>query len=171
MYIQAILLFITITFGCSNAFCASVFKEPLDFRGIRFDSYYAVVKNMKHVSKIDDVVDVYIKTDEDLTIEGMPIDKILYQTYRGRIYKITVNGSGCSWERIYTLLKRKYGACLSYDENFDNYACIWSGKRIQIELLIDNNNGNGQLIYTYNFTEKEYKRYLENKNKKKVDSF
>mgnify|MGYP000984443712 FL=1 len=171
MNIKIIFILLAVTFVSSNAFCADTFKEPLDFRGIRFDSYYSVIKNIKHYSKVNEVIDIYVKDDEDLIIEHEPLDKILYQTFRGRIYKITVKGSKCSWNRLYTLLKGKYGACQMHDEDFDNYSCIWNGKRIRIELTIDYETNFGSLVYTYNFTEKEYKRYEENKNKKKNDSF
>ena len=71
-------------------------KEPLDFRGIEWDTYYSAIPGMTKQFSRNEKIDVYKKSGDEMSIGTCKLDSLTYEGFSGRIYK--VNMSFTTWK-------------------------------------------------------------------------
>lgn len=164
-------VFFILLLSLSAPCAAQKSSEPLDFRGIEWDTHYSAVKGMQKTGSLNEKIETFTKQNEDMTIGPCDAKSIYYEGYSGRIYKVHLRLSECSTTKVFNMFKQKYGECAKIEDSLDNYICTWDWKRVKIEYSIDIENSYTEVTYTYKITENEYKRYLKEKEAGKKDPY
>ena len=145
--------------------------EPLDFRGIEWDTHYSAVRGMQKTGSKNEKIEVFKKQNEDMTLGPCELKDLHYEGYSGRIYKVLLRLSECPTTKVFNMFKQKYGECTKVEDSLDNFICTWDWKRVKLEYAIDMENSYTEITYTYKLTENEYKRYLKEKEAGKKDPY
>jgi hypothetical protein len=145
--------------------------EPLDFRGIEWDTHYSAIPGMTKQYSKDEKIDVFKKPDDEMSIGNCKLDMLTYEGFSGRIYKVNMNFSTCSASQVFNQFKQKYGECTSIEDSLEHYICTWEWKRIKLVFSIDSATSASEITYTQKMVEREYQTYLKEKRGAKKDQF
>uniref|UniRef100_I2Q6H2 DUF306 domain-containing protein n=1 Tax=Desulfovibrio sp. U5L TaxID=596152 RepID=I2Q6H2_9BACT len=145
--------------------------EPLDFRGIEWDTYYSAIPGMTKKYSKDEKIDVFKKDGDEMTIGNCKLDTLTYEGFNGRIYKANMTFSTCNASSVFNSFKQKYGECTDIEDSLDHYICTWEWKRIKLVFAIDSESSATEITYTQKMVEREYQTYLKEKRGAKKDQF
>lgn len=145
--------------------------EPLDFRGIEWDTHYSAIPGMTKQYSKDEKVDVFKKANDDMAIGSCKLDTLTYEGFSGRIYKVNMTFSTCSASNVFNTFKQKYGECTSIEDSLEHYICTWEWKRIKLVFAIDSETSATEITYMQKMVDREYQTYLKEKRGAKKDQF
>ncbi len=167
---RIVILAASLLFLSSTSF-AQRSTEPLDFRGIEWDTYYSAIPGMKKQYSKDEKIDVFKRDGDDMAIGSCKLDTLTYEGYSGRIYKVNMTFSTCSASNVFNTFKQKYGECSSIEDSLEHYTCTCEWKRIKLVFAIDSESSATEITYTQKMVEREYQTYLKEKRGVKKDQF
>lgn len=113
--------------------------EPLDFRGIEWDTHYSAVRGMQKTGSKNEKIN-HKKQNEDMTLGPCELKDLRYEGYSGRIYKVIMRLSECPTTKVFNMFKQKYGECARLKIPMEHYICTWDWKRVKLEYAIDIDN-------------------------------
>jgi len=144
-------LILAANFGCAKQPKASDFMpgaEPDGFRGLKWGiKTHLIWKQFKYIDKqTHRRLTVYTKHDEDLQIEGIPLESIRYYFWKEMFYAVTVSTKG---EVHFNLLNREmlrqYGRAGAEEVTDQWRKYIWRGAHTDAELTFINFEEQGSL--------------------------
>lgn len=162
-----IVAFLIVPFPC----LAQRSTEPLNFRGIEWDTHYSAIPGMTKQFSRDEKIDVFKKDGDEMAIGNCKLDTLTYEGFSGRIYKVNMNFSTCSATSVFNSFKQKYGECTSIEDSLEHYICTWEWKRIKLVFAIDSETFATEITYMQKMVEREYQTYLKEKRGAKKDQF
>ena len=145
--------------------------EPLNFRGIEWDTYYSAIPGMTKQYSRDEKIDVFKKSGDEMAIGDCKLDTLTYEGFNGRIYKVNMTFSSCNPGQVFNMFKQKYGECTSVEDSLEQYIGTWNWTRVKLVFFIDVDSSASEITYTYKITEREYETYLKEKAGAKKDQF
>ena len=96
-------------------------REPLNFRGIEWDTYYSAIPGMRKVYSKNEKIDVFKKDNEEMSLGTCKLDNLSYEGFNGRIYKVNLSFSICDPGVVFDMFKKKYGECASVEDSLEQY--------------------------------------------------
>uniref|UniRef100_I2Q6J7 DUF306 domain-containing protein n=1 Tax=Desulfovibrio sp. U5L TaxID=596152 RepID=I2Q6J7_9BACT len=165
-----VILAASLLFLSSTSF-AQRSTEPLDFRGIEWDTHYSAIPGMTKKYSKDEKIDVFKKDGDEMAIGSCKFDTLTYEGFNGRIYKANMTFSTCNATSVFNSFKQKYGECTDIEDSLDHYICTWEWKRIKLVFSIDAATSASEISYMHKMVEREYQTYLKEKRGAKKDQF
>ena len=122
-------------------------KEPADFRGIKWGSPTADLRDMKLLAEDGDLK-FYEKTNDRMQIGDADVERIVYGFYKDRFYNVMIYfSSPASYNRIQETLSDTFGE--PFQPNESEKKLFWNGERVNLLLHFDEATNTGRVTYLY----------------------
>ncbi len=127
-------------FGCGSQAAG----EPENFRGVKWGAEVSTVPHLNQIASEGDLV-FYEKSDDQLQIEEVRLDQVIYGFHKGRFYIGMVYFPSSGFERMQEIMTRKLGQPAKPDNTPSKL--LWDSANVSVLLsLVD---GSGRLVYMY----------------------
>jgi len=127
-------------FGCGS----QAASEPDNFRGVKWGVEASTVPRLNQIANEGDLV-FYEKSDDQLQIEEVRLDQVIYGFHKGRFYIGMVYFPVAGFERMKEIMTRKLGQPAKPDDTPSKL--LWDSANVSVLLsLVD---GSGRLVYMY----------------------
>ena len=127
-------------FGCGSQAAG----EPENFRGVKWGAEVSTVPHLNQIASEGDLV-FYEKSDDQLQIEEVRLEQVIYGFYKGRFYIGMVYFPAAGFERMQELMTRKLGQPAKPDNTPSKL--IWDSANVSVLLSLV--EGSGRLVYMY----------------------
>jgi hypothetical protein len=122
-------------------------NEPVDFRGVKWQTHVAEISGMKLLAQDGDL-QFYEKSDENLKIGDASLDRIVYGFYKEQFYNVFLYYSSLpTFSKIKEIFSQNYGEPYQPNQYVAKY--FWYGKQVDILLTFDGLLKNGRVSYFY----------------------
>ena len=127
-------------FGCGS----QAASEPDNFRGVKWGAEVSSVSGLNQIASEGDLV-FYEKSDDQLQIEEVRLDQVIYGFHKGRFYIGMVYFPAAGFKRIQEIMTRKLGKPSNPDNTPSKL--IWDSDNVSV--LLTQSDSSGRLVYMY----------------------
>ena len=139
-------------------------SEPDGFRGIKWGTDIATLKDMALVMKIDDDTKRYKRDGDALKMGEVKLSFIHYEFWKGVFYLVDIGFEGAeNWNNLRARMFATFGKGQSELEKGDQLPLRyrWEGEKTTIILIYDPNMGGGLTISSTEITDQKAKEEKE----------
>lgn len=132
-------VFVGASFGLQN--------EPEDIRGMKWGTNVGELKGMVFLAEDGDLK-FYERENDSMTVMEVPVDRIVYGFHKQRLFSAMAYYSTlANFLNLKDSLSRKHGEPFRPTELPNRY--FWSGDKVEVLLIYDENTMSGRLSYFY----------------------
>lgn len=132
-------VFAGVSFGFQN--------EPEDIRGMKWGTNVGELKGMVFLAEDGDLK-FYERENDSMTMADVPVDRIVYGFYKQRFFNaLAYYSTLANFLNLKDSLSRKHGEPFRPAGTPNRY--FWSGDKVEILLIYDENTMSGRLSYFY----------------------
>ncbi len=128
--------------GCSSPAAS----EPNDFRGIKWGTDIGSLAGFNQIAK-EGNLSFFEKNDDQLQIEDIKLDQVIYGFQNGRFYTAMVYFPAAGFNRMQEIMTRRLGKP-SQPDNTPSKA-MWDGPNVSVLLTLGNSPDSARLAYLY----------------------
>ena|SRR5208337_2990135 len=119
-------------------------SEPDNFRGVKWGAEVSSVSGLNQVASDGDLV-FYEKSGDQLQIEEMRLDQVIYGFHKGRFYIGMAYFPAAGFKRMQEIMTRRLGQPSKPDNTASEL--IWDSDNVSV--LLTQSDSSGRLVYMY----------------------
>ncbi len=135
-------VFLMTILGCGSPSAG----EPENFRGLKWGTDVGTLSGYNQIAQEGPLV-FYEKHDDQLQIEDVKLEQIIYGFHKGRFYTVMIYLPSTGFNRIKEIMTRQYGQPTQPDNTPSKL--IWDGPNVSVLLTSAAGQDAARLAYLY----------------------
>lgn len=121
-------------------------KEPEGFRGIVWGADFSQLSGFSQIAR-DGELTFYERSDDQLRMEDLKLDQVIYGFYKGRLYTVMLYFPATGFTRMKEIMSKQWGGPSQPDNTPSKY--IWDGPNVSVLLTSAAGQESARLAYLY----------------------
>lgn len=134
---------VLIIFGCGGPTSAG---EPNNFRDIKWGTEYSTLSGFNQIATDGDLA-FYERKNDDLRIDNIKLEQIIYGFHKGRFYTAMVYFPASAFARMQEMMTRGLGEPTQPDKTPSKL--VWDGPSVTVLLTSGSSSDLARLVYLY----------------------